>query len=86
VKFAELDSVALMQDVAAKPDDFSVGAPDGVLRAGAIGTIVHIFRYPEEAYIVEFVNHVGQTTALPTLLPEQIRSLSNSELQQRSRR
>jgi len=29
VKFAELDSVALMQDVAAKPDDFSVGAPDG---------------------------------------------------------
>jgi Domain of unknown function (DUF4926) len=82
MEFAELDSVALMQDVAAKPDDFSVGAPDGILRAGAIGVIVHTFTYPREAYMVEFVDRLGQTTALPTLLPEQIRLVSKTEPQQ----
>ncbi len=79
MKFSELDSVVLMQDIPAKPDGFSVGVSDGVIRAGAIGVIVHVHTYPDEAYMVEFADNFGQTTAMPTLLPEQIRAVSDSD-------
>jgi hypothetical protein len=47
--------------------------PEEGLRAGAIGTIVHVFERPRRAYEVEFVDREGQTVAMVTLGPEQIR-------------
>ena len=44
---------------------------DGV-RAGQIGTIVHVFNEPSEAYLVEFANDNGETTAMITAEPSQI--------------
>lgn len=45
----------------------------GQIAVGAIGTIVHVFTTPSEAYLVDFSNELGETIALITVLPEQIK-------------
>ncbi len=60
----ELDVVALAVDLPAEG-----------LKAGAVGTVVHVFRQPHTAYEVEFVDADGRTTASATLTPAQIRPL-----------
>ncbi|MEV1328554.1 DUF4926 domain-containing protein [Micromonospora costi] len=46
--------------------------PSEQLSAGAVGTIVHIFRSPPTAYEVEFSDADGRTIALITLAADQI--------------
>ncbi|HEX5203261.1 MAG TPA: DUF4926 domain-containing protein [Actinoplanes sp.] len=58
----ELDVVALVIDL-----------PDQELKAGAEGTVVHVFHRPRLAYEVEFVDRDGATVAMVTLTPEQVR-------------
>ena len=79
MKFAELDSVVLLQDVRATPNGFAIGTPEGVIRTGAVGVVVDARTYPEESYLVEFSDSFGQTTAMPTLLPDQIRAATESD-------
>jgi Domain of unknown function (DUF4926) len=62
VKFEELDVVTLATDL-----------PEDGLRAGATGTVVHIFHRPHTAYEVEFADSEGVTTAMVTLTAEQLR-------------
>ncbi|GAA2571928.1 hypothetical protein GCM10010435_53030 [Winogradskya consettensis] len=62
MEFDELDVVALAADLPAEG-----------LKAGAVGTIVDIFRDPELAYEVEFTDDDGATLSLTTLTPEQVR-------------
>jgi hypothetical protein len=56
MSFKELDVVRLATDL-----------PDEGLAAGAVGTVVHIFRTPSTAYEVEFVDEEGETLAMATL-------------------
>ncbi|TAH49166.1 MAG: DUF4926 domain-containing protein [Chloroflexota bacterium] len=53
--------------------------PEHVLR-GDVGTIVEIYTRPFLAYEVEFVNPNGETRALLTLAPKQIRRLSENDI------
>jgi hypothetical protein len=62
VKFKELDVVTLTTDL-----------PGDGLRAGEIGTVVHVFHRPYTAYEVEFTDSDGMTTAMVTLTADQIR-------------
>lgn len=48
--------------------------------AGDLGTIVEVYTNPAPAYEVEFVNPDGTTRALLTLLPEEIRLLSATDV------
>lgn len=59
--FNELDVVVALSDFQA----------DGVI-SGQVGTIVHIFTHPSEAYLVEFSNENGETIAMVTAMPSQI--------------
>ncbi|MBC8154573.1 MAG: DUF4926 domain-containing protein [Bacteroidetes bacterium] len=54
-------------------------APDGKLRAGDVGTISTVL-CNGKAYEVEFVTYTGETLAVVTLLPHQIRSVRASEV------
>jgi hypothetical protein len=47
--------------------------PEEGLRAGATGTVVHIFHRPYTAYEVEFTDSGGATTAMVTLTADQLR-------------
>ena len=47
---------------------------------GDMGTIVEIYTRPSLAYEVEFVNPSGETRALLTLAPHQIRRLSDDDV------
>jgi len=49
--------------------------PDDGLKAGDVGTVVHIHR-DAAAYEVEFMTLTGQTLAVPTVLPAQLRPVS----------
>ncbi len=55
-----LDVVLLLEDL-----------PRDGLRAGAAGTVVHVFQDPAVAYQVEFSDHQG-TDVLTTVLPSQV--------------
>jgi hypothetical protein len=46
--------------------------PDHGIRAGQVGTIVHIHTRPNVAYEVEFADDDGETLAMVTLLESQI--------------
>jgi hypothetical protein len=59
----EHDSVVLTQDLAAEG-----------LKAGDIGTVVHIHN-GGAAYVAEFMTLAGQTVAVTTLLPSQLRPI-----------
>lgn len=53
--------------------------PDEGLEAGDVGTVVHI--HPDgAAYEVEFMTLTGQTVAVATVLPSQLRAVSKRDL------
>ncbi|GAC1300820.1 MAG: DUF4926 domain-containing protein [Isosphaeraceae bacterium] len=53
--------------------------PDEGLQAGDVGTVVHIHG-DRAAYEVEFMTLTGQTVAVVTVSPLQIRSLGSRDL------
>ncbi len=53
--------------------------PDEGLRAGDVGTVVHIHR-DAAAYQVEFMTLTGQTVAVATVLPAQLRPISSRDV------
>lgn len=61
MKFSEYDVVALIKD-----------RPEDKLKKGDKGAIVMVHIQPNEAYEVEFVDDLGKTKALLTLLPYEI--------------
>ena len=63
--FTELQVVELTEDVA---------EGEGRASRGTVGTIVHVHDRPREAYLVEVSDNNGQTKAMLTLLPTQIRA------------
>lgn len=65
---SEFELVVLTEDV-----------PDGKLKAGDVGTVATVL-CEGKAYEVEFVTYTGETLAVETLLPHQIRSVRASEL------
>ena len=64
----EHDCIVLTQDL-----------PDEGLQTGDVGTVVHIHR-DAAAYEVEFVTLTGQTVAVATVLPSQLRPVSQRDL------
>ena len=64
----EHDCIVLTQDI-----------PDEGLRAGDVGTVVHIHG-DAAGYEVEFVTLTGQTVAVATVLPSQLRPVSPRDL------
>jgi Domain of unknown function (DUF4926) len=60
----EHDCIVLTQDI-----------PDEALKAGDVGTVVHIHR-EAAAYEVEFMTLTGRTLAVATVLPAQLRPVS----------
>lgn len=64
----EHDRVVLTTDV-----------PTDRLKAGDVGTVVHIHR-SGEAYEVEFMTLIGETVAVTTLLASQVRPVEPREI------
>lgn len=64
----EHDCVVLTQDV-----------PQDGLMAGDIGTVIHIHQ-GEVAYEVEFMTLAGETLAVATLLPDQLRPIARHDV------
>lgn len=64
----EHDCVVLMRDI-----------PEHGLRTGDVGAVVHIYE-GGKAFEVEFVTGTGQTIALETFEPQDIRPLGESEI------
>lgn len=62
------DSVVLTRDL-----------PEHNLRAGDVGAVVHVYENGK-AYEVEFVSGAGETLAVETLDPADIRSLASGEI------
>ncbi len=60
----EHDCIVLTEDI-----------PDGGLQAGDVGTVVHVHR-DAAAYEVEFITLTGETVAVATVLPFQLRPVS----------
>jgi len=53
--------------------------PEEVLRAGDVGTVVHIHR-GGEGYEVEFLTLTGETLAVATVLAGQLRAVSKRDV------
>ena len=49
-----------------------INFPNDGISVGEIGTVVHCFTKPNEAYLVEFADKKGRTTAMITALPEHL--------------
>ncbi len=64
----ELDTVVLTHDI-----------NDSLLKSGDIGAVV-LVHHDGEAYEVEFVTAEGETVAVLTLTPKDIRSIENREI------
>ena len=64
----EHDCIVLTQDL-----------PEEQLRAGDVGTVVHIHG-SAKAYEVEFVTLTGQTVAVVTVLPSQLRPVGQRDI------
>lgn len=64
----EHESIVLLQDL-----------PENSLKAGDIGTVVHIHQ-SGTGYEVEFMTLAGETVAIVTLLPGQLRAISRHDL------
>jgi ATP-dependent exoDNAse (exonuclease V) alpha subunit len=64
----EHDRVVLLKNV-----------PDEGLRAGDVGTVVHIYRQGE-AFEVEFMTLDGRTVAIVTLPASHVRAISNRDV------
>jgi len=67
MKFALLDTVVLGRDL-----------PEHGLRAGDLGAVVEL--YGSEGVEVEFVRASGQTKALVTLPPSDVRAIAESDV------
>ncbi len=65
---SEHDCVVLTEDL-----------PDDGLLAGDVGTVVHIHANGA-GYEVEFVTLTGQTVAIATVLPSQLRSVNRYDI------
>ncbi|OGA32861.1 MAG: DUF4926 domain-containing protein [Betaproteobacteria bacterium RIFCSPLOWO2_12_FULL_62_13b] len=68
MKIQEHDCVVLTQDL-----------PDAGLKAGDMGTVVHIHN-DGAGYEVEFITLAGETLAVITLLPQQIRGIARGDI------
>ena len=64
----EHDTVVLTEDLSSER-----------LRAGDVGAVVHVHR-DGEAYEVEFVTLAGETVAVTTLAPRQLRPVGSRDL------
>lgn len=64
----ELDTIVLSQDL----DEYG-------LKQGDIGAVVHVYNN-DAAYEVEFVTGEGETVALLTLTPQDIRPMRECEI------
>ncbi len=64
----EHDCIVLLQDL-----------PENSLKAGDIGTVVHIHK-GGAGYEVEFMTLVGETVAVVTLLPSQLRPIARRDM------
>jgi len=64
----EHDCIVLLQDL-----------PDDGLRAGDIGTVVHVHK-GGAGYEVEFMTLTGEIVAVVTLLPSQLRPIARRDL------
>ena len=64
----EHDCVVLTRDI-----------PSEGLQAGDVGTVVHLHR-DASAYEVEFITLTGQTVAVATILPSQLRPVGRRDL------
>ena len=64
----EHDCVVLTQDL-----------PDEGLQTGDIGTVVHIHQ-EGAGYEVEFMTLAGETVAIATLLPSQVRAIAKRDI------
>lgn len=53
--------------------------PDDGLQAGDVGTVVHVHR-DGAAYEVEFITLTGETVAVTTVLPFQLRPVGQRDL------
>src|SRR4051794_32433184 len=53
--------------------------PQHNLRAGDVGAVVHVYQ-GGSAYEVEFVTGAGETVAVETLVPADVRALGASEI------
>lgn len=53
--------------------------PEEGLQAGDIGTVVHIHQ-AGAGYEVEFMTLAGETVAIATLLPAQVRSIAKRDI------
>lgn len=53
--------------------------PNGKLKTGDVGTVMTVLG-DGKAYEVEFVTYTGETLAVETLLPHQIRAVRSSEV------
>ena len=67
MKFALLDTVVLNRDL-----------PEHGLRAGDLGAVVEL--YGSDGVEVEFVRASGQTKALVTLKPTDLRSVADNDI------
>jgi len=61
MKFKELEIVRTLIDF-----------PEHGIKKNEVGTVVHIFHVPCEAYEIEFINNDGSTKAEFAILPEHI--------------
>jgi hypothetical protein len=64
----EHDCIVLLQDL-----------PEDGLKVGDIGTVVHIHK-EGAGYEVEFMTLAGETVAVVTLLPSQLRPIARRDL------
>jgi len=64
----EHDCIVLLEDL-----------PENSLKAGDIGTVVHIHQ-GGAGYEVEFMTLAGETVAVITLLPSQLRPIARRDL------
>ena len=64
----EHDCIVLLQDL-----------PEDGLMAGDIGTVVHVHK-AGAGYEVEFMTLAGETVAVVTLLPSQLRPIARRDL------
>jgi hypothetical protein len=64
----EHDCIVLLQDL-----------PEDGLKAGDIGTVVHVHQ-GGAGYEVEFITLAGETVAVVTLLPSQLRPITRRDL------
>ena len=53
--------------------------PEQGLKTGGVGTVVHVYK-KGEAFEVEFVTLGGETVAIATLVPSQIRPVQRKEI------